>query len=87
MFAFPPVIDTKIDQPEMELVIDRDKVASLGLDLQGVGSDLAALVGGNFVNRFSLAGRSYKVIPQLQRMERLNTDQLENNMCRGRTEN
>ena len=83
MFAFPPVIDTKIDQPEMELVIDRDKVATLGLDLQGVGSDLAALVGGNFVNRFSLAGRSYKVIPQLQRMERLNTDQLENNYVQG----
>jgi multidrug efflux pump len=83
MFAFPPVIDTKIDQPEMELVIDRDKVASLGLDLQGVGSDLAALVGGNFVNRFSLAGRSYKVIPQLQRIERLNTDQLQNNYVQG----
>ena len=76
MFAFPPIIDTKIDQPEMELVIDRDKVAALGLDLQSVGSDLAALVGGNYVNRFSLAGRSYKVIPQLQRIERLNADQL-----------
>jgi len=83
MFAFPPIIDTKIDQPEMELVIDRDKVASLGLDLQSVGSDLAALVGGNFVNRFSLAGRSYKVIPQLQRMERLSTDQLQNNYVQG----
>ena len=83
MFAFPPVIDTKIDQPEMELVIDRDKVAALGLDLQSVGSDLAALVGGNYVNRFSLAGRSYKVIPQLQRIERLNADQLGNNYVQG----
>jgi multidrug efflux pump len=83
MFAFPPIIDTKIDQPEMELIIDRDKVAALGLDLQGVGSDLAALVGGNFVNRFSLAGRSYKVIPQLQRIERLNADQLGNNYVQG----
>jgi multidrug efflux pump len=83
MFAFPPVIDTKIDQPEMEMVIDRDKVAALGLDLQTVGSDLAALVGGNFVNRFSLAGRSYKVIPQLQRIERLNADQLGNNYVQG----
>ena len=59
------MIDTKVDQPEVELVIDRDKVASLGLDLQSVGSDLGALVGGNYVNRFDLAGRSYKVIPQL----------------------
>src|ERR1017187_4342582 len=83
MFAFPPIIDTKIDQPEMELVIDRDKVATLGLDLQTVGSDLAALVGGNFVNRFSLAGRSYKVIPQLKRIERLNAAQLGNNYVQG----
>ena len=83
MFAFPPTIDTKIDQPEMELVIDRDKVAALGLDLATVGSDLAALVGGNYVNRFSLAGRSYKVIPQIQRSERLNADQLGNNYVQG----
>jgi multidrug efflux pump subunit AcrB len=34
MFAFPPQIDTKMDQPEVELVIDRDKVAALGLDMQ-----------------------------------------------------
>ena len=83
MFAFPPQIDTKLDQPEMELVIDRDKVAALGLDLASVGSDLAALVGGNFVNRFSLAGRSYKVIPQLQRRERLNAGQLGNDYVQG----
>jgi multidrug efflux pump len=83
MFAFPPIIDTKIDQPEVELVIDRDKVAALGLDLATVGSDLAALVGGNYVNRFNLAGRSYKVIPQLQRGARINAEQLETTYVRG----
>ncbi len=77
MFAFPPIIDTKTDQPEVELVMDRDKVSALGLNLATVGSDLSALVGGNFVNRFNFAGRSYKVIPQLKRLERLNPDQLE----------
>ncbi len=75
-FAFPPLIDVKIDQPESEIEIDRDKVAELGLNLQSVGQDLAAAVGGNFVNRFSVAGRSYKVIPQLLRTERLNPEQL-----------
>jgi len=83
MFAFPPIIDTKIDQPEVELKIDRDKVAVLGLDLQTVGSDLAALVGGNYVNRFNLAGRSYKVIPQLRRGARLTPDQLESTYVKG----
>jgi multidrug efflux pump len=76
IFAFPPLIDVKIDQPESEIVIDRDKVAELGLNLQTVGQDLAAAVGGNFVNRFSVAGRSYKVIPQITRTERLNPEQL-----------
>ncbi|HSO59409.1 MAG TPA: efflux RND transporter permease subunit, partial [Desulfobacterales bacterium] len=78
MFAFPPIIDVKIDQPQSEIVIDRDKTAELGLDLQQVGSDMAAMVGGNFVNRFDIAGRSYKVIPQIQRVDRLNPDQLKN---------
>ena len=85
MFAFPPLIDTKVDQPEYELVIDRDKVAALNLDMQSVGSDLGALVGGNYVNRFDFAGRSYKVIPQLQRGARLNADQLESTYVRGPT--
>ncbi len=78
MFAFPPLIDVKIDQPQSELVFDRDMVADLGLNLQQVGADLASMVGGNFVNRFNIGGRSYKVIPQIQRMDRLNPDQLRN---------
>ena len=76
LFAFPPQIDVKIDQPESEIDIDREKVAELGLNLQSVGQDLGAALGGNFVNRFSIAGRSYKVIPQLERTERLNPEQL-----------
>lgn len=78
LFAFPPIVDVKIDQPESKLVIDRDKVADLGLNLQQVGADIASMVGGNFVNRFDIAGRSYKVIPQIKRVDRLNPDQLKN---------
>jgi len=83
MFAFPPLIDTKMDQPEVELVLDRDKVASLGLNMAQVGSDLGTLMGGNFVNRFNLSGRSYKIIPQLKRVERLNASQLESTYVKG----
>jgi multidrug efflux pump len=78
MFAFPPLIDVKIDQPSSEIEIDRQKVAELGLDLQTVGQDLGSAIGGNYVNRFSIDGRSYKVIPQVLRAERLNPEQLEN---------
>src|SRR5256884_5568152 len=71
-------IDTKIDQPQSEIVFDHDKVASLGLDMQQVGTDMSAAIGGNFVNRFNIAGRSYKVIPQVKRVDRLNPEQLDN---------
>ncbi len=78
LFAFPPIIDVKIDQPQAELIIDRDRVADLGLSLEQVGTDLASMLGGNFVNRFNIAGRSYKVIPQIKRVDRLNPEQLNN---------
>ncbi len=70
--------DLKYDQPQSTVVFDRDKVGSMGLNLQNVGGDLAWLYGGNYVNRFSIQGRSYKVIPQIRRVERLTTDQLQN---------
>ena len=54
----------------------RDKVALLGVNLTQVGSDLGTLLGGNYVNRFSNSGRSYKVIPEAKRGARLNADQL-----------
>jgi multidrug efflux pump len=76
MFAFPPLIDVKIDQPQTEFIIDRDKVASMGLNLGQIAGDLGGLVGGDFVNRFDISGRSYKVIPQIQRIDRLNPAQL-----------
>jgi multidrug efflux pump len=72
MFAFPPMIDLKIDQPDARLKVNREKVAELGLDLQTVTRDLAVLLGGNYVNRFNMDGYSYKVIPQVKREARLN---------------
>ena len=48
----------------------------LGLNLQQVGLDLGTMLGGNYVNRFNIQGRSYKVIPQVKRVQRLNADQL-----------
>jgi len=75
-FAFPPVTDVKIDQQKSEIVIDRDKVASMGLTLQQVGTDLSSMLSGNFVNRFNMEGRSYKVIAQVERSGRLTPEQL-----------
>src|SRR6184192_2509971 len=59
-------IDVKFDQPQTEVVFDRDKLRSQGIDLSQAGQDLSTLLGGNYVNRFSIQGRSYKVIPQVK---------------------
>jgi len=68
--------DLKFDQPQAEVVFDRDKLRSQGVDLGTAGRDLSTMLGGNYVNRFSIQGRSYKVIPQVKRAERLNAEQL-----------
>jgi multidrug efflux pump len=68
--------DLKFDQPQTEVVFNRDKVRSQGVEMSEAGEDLSTLLGGNYVNRFSIQGRSYKVIPQVKRSERLTPDQL-----------
>jgi multidrug efflux pump len=68
--------DVKFDQPQTEVVFNRDKVRSQGVEISEAGRDLSTLLGGNYVNRFSIQGRSYKVIPQVKRSERLTPDQL-----------
>lgn len=85
IFYFPPEIDLKYDQPQSEIVIDHDKVAALGLSNAQVGADLAAALGSNYVNRFNIDGRAYKVIPQIARSERLNPEQLANIFVTGPT--
>jgi multidrug efflux pump len=57
--------DLKIDLPQARVVIDREQLADLGLDLAGVGQELGTLLGGAYVNRFNFFDRSYKVIPQI----------------------
>jgi multidrug efflux pump len=75
MFIFADA-DLKFDQPQAEVVFDRDKLRSQGVDLSQAGRDLSTLLGGDYVNRFSIQGRSYKVIPQVKRADRLTPDQL-----------
>jgi multidrug efflux pump len=82
MFIYADV-DVKFDQPQSEVVLDRDKLRSQGVDLSEAGRDLSTLLGGNYVNRFNIQGRSYKVIPQVKRAERLTPDQLEQIYVKG----
>jgi multidrug efflux pump len=70
--------DLKFDQPQTDIVIDRDKTAALGMSMQQLGADLGSMLGGGYVNRFSIQGRAYKVIPQVSRSFRLNPSDLDN---------
>ncbi len=76
--------DLKIDRPRQTVYIDRDKAALMGVDMQQISADLAGLMAGAFAGRFALDSRSYRVIPQVQRSERLNPDQLNDFYTRNR---
>ena len=72
------VVDSDLDfnQPTIRVDVDRSKANELGVTMQSIGDTLALLVGENYVNRFNLSGRSYEVIPQVPRTDRLNQDTL-----------
>jgi len=76
--------DLKIDKPRIEVHIDRDKAASLGIDMRTLAGDMAAMLSGGYTNRFAMQNRSYLVIPQVQRSDRLNASDLQNYYTRTR---
>ncbi|MDA8171986.1 MAG: efflux RND transporter permease subunit [Nitrospiraceae bacterium] len=76
MFAYVDS-DLKIDKPQTTVWLDRDKAAQMGLTMSDIGGALGSMLGGGYVNYFDLSGRSYKVIPQVMRRDRLNAADLE----------
>jgi multidrug efflux pump len=70
--------DLRYDLPQSVIEIDREKAAQVGLSMSQVGAALGSLLGGGYVNYFSMQTRSYRVIPQVERVSRLNVDQLLN---------
>jgi len=70
--------DLNFDKPELDIHINRDKAAALGITMQSIGQALSGLLGGNYVNRFSMLGQDYEVIPQVPDALRANPNQLNN---------
>ena len=68
--------DLKFNQPQMNMRVDRNKAADLGVNMQQLANDVGAMLGGGYVNRFDIQGNSYKVIPQVERSQRLNPAQV-----------
>lgn len=69
--------DLKFEKPMLEVHVNVDKAGSMGLTMQTIGSSLATLLGGNYVNRFSIYGQSYEVIPQVFREDRYNPNKID----------
>ncbi len=64
------------DRPVTRIKVDRDRVADLGLSMQDVGQTMSSMLGGGYINRFNMEGRSYQVIPQVERDFRMDSDAL-----------
>ena len=77
--------DLKIDKPRIEVQIDRDKAAALGIDMRTLSADMSAMLSGGYANRFAMQNRSYRVIAQVQRSDRINAEQLTNYYTRTRS--
>lgn len=75
LFIFTDV-SLKFNKPQLDIQIDRKKAAQLGIDMQNIGNALGTLFGGNYINRFSAAGKAYQVIPQVAPEFRMNPDQI-----------
>jgi len=75
LFLFTDV-DLKFDTPEYVVSVDADKANRIGVSMADVGAALSTMLGGNYVNLFSLQGRSYQVIPEAPRAFRLSPEWL-----------
>jgi len=75
----------KFSRPQVTIKVDRDLAGDLGISMQDIGANLATALGGGYINRFSLGGRSYKVIPQVSRKFRLNYHMLDDYYVHSRT--
>jgi len=78
--------DLSFDTPQLDISIDRSKAAQMNVSMQQIGDTLATMLGGNFLNRFSMDGRSYKVIPQLPDYARYNPKDLQKSYVRTQTQ-
>jgi multidrug efflux pump len=65
-----------IDRPTVSVEINRDRAGDLGINMVSIGRNLGMLLGEGYVNRFSMEGRSYKVIPQIEREYRRDVEML-----------
>ncbi|MBQ3775791.1 MAG: multidrug efflux RND transporter permease subunit [Ruminobacter sp.] len=68
--------DLSYDSPTLYIDVDRKKAGAYGITMSDIGQTLSTIIADGYVNRVSIDGRSYEVIPQSERIERMNPDSL-----------
>jgi len=68
--------DVKLERPRTVLEVDRDLAGDMGISMADLGQSLSGMLNEDYVNWFSLAGRSYKVIPQVEQRFRNDAGEL-----------
>ncbi|PSW05017.1 multidrug efflux RND transporter permease subunit [Photobacterium lipolyticum] len=75
MFVYSD-LDLNYDSATMKINIDKDKAGAYGVTMQDIGITLSTMMADGYVNRIDLNGRSYEVIPQVERKYRLNPESI-----------
>ena len=82
MFVYSE-LDLNYDSATMKIKIDKDKAGAYGVTMQDIGTTLSTMMSDGYVNRIDLNGRSYEVIPQVERKWRLNPESMKNYYVKG----
>ncbi|GAB7218787.1 multidrug efflux RND transporter permease subunit [Vibrio comitans] len=78
-------LDLNYDSATMKIIIDKDKAGAYGVTMQDIGITLSTMMADGYVNRIDLYGRSYEVIPQVERKFRMNPESMNNYYVRSST--
>ncbi|PMO31554.1 multidrug efflux RND transporter permease subunit [Vibrio breoganii] len=78
-------LDLNYDSATMKITIDKDKAGAYGITMQDIGITLSTMMADGYVNRIDLYGRSYEVIPQVERKFRMNPESMNNYYVRSST--
>ncbi len=71
-------LDLNFGSATMKINIDKDKAGAYGITMQAIGATLGTMMADGYVNRVDIEGRSYEVIPQVTRENRLNPSDVSN---------
>ncbi len=75
--------DLRLNKPQLDVSIDRERAAGLGVSVADIGGTLEALLGGRVVSEFKRGSKQYDVIVQLRTTDRSSPAAIEQTYLRG----